>query len=84
MLVEYQSARYHRNDPAAVEEGGTAITPLADVFSGQRMGIVRCPFGVRWSIARHDRDVPTDEVQASTRKLLASPEARPATQLQAG
>jgi PhnB protein len=57
---------------AAIDEGGTAITPLADVFSGQRMGVVRCPFGVRWCIARHDRDVSTEQVGSSVRRLMSA------------
>ncbi|MFB9903561.1 VOC family protein [Allokutzneria oryzae] len=49
----------------AVASGSTVLTPLADSFSGARMGVVRCPFGIRWCIARHDRDVPQEEIDAA-------------------
>ncbi|GAB7050105.1 VOC family protein [Catenuloplanes indicus] len=49
----------------AVAAGATPLSEVTDVFSGDRMGVVRCPFGVRWAIARHDRDVPVAEIQAA-------------------
>ncbi|MDR7280821.1 VOC family protein [Catenuloplanes atrovinosus] len=49
----------------AVAAGATPLSEVADVFSGDRMGVLRCPFGVRWAIARHDRDVPVEEIQAA-------------------
>ncbi|WP_173082096.1 VOC family protein [Phytohabitans rumicis] len=55
----------------AVALGATALSPVADVFSGDRMGVLRCPFGVRWCIARHDRDVPDAEVEAAAREWMA-------------
>jgi len=51
----------------AVAAGATVIFPVSDAFSGDRMGVVRCPFGVRWCIARHDRDVPDEEIAAAAR-----------------
>ena len=57
-------------DPDAVYEravaaGATPIAPVEDAFSGDRMGVLRCPFRVRWCIARHDRDVSNEEIQAA-------------------
>ncbi|MCO1579775.1 VOC family protein [Crossiella sp. SN42] len=49
----------------AVELGATPINPVADSFSGDRMGVFRCPAGIRWCIARHDRDVPDEEIAAA-------------------
>lgn len=49
----------------AVAAGATPLSEVADVFSGDRMGVVRCPFGVRWAICRHDRDVPVAEIEAA-------------------
>jgi PhnB protein len=51
-----------------VAGGATVMSPVADVFSGDRMGVVRCPLGVRWCIARHDRDVPFEEIAAAARE----------------
>jgi PhnB protein len=48
----------------ALAMGATELTPVSDSFTGDRMGILRCPFGVRWCIARHDRDVPEEEIAA--------------------
>jgi PhnB protein len=56
----------------AVAAGATVMTPLDDAFSGDRMGVVRCPFGVRWCIARHDRDVSPEEIEAAARGWIAS------------
>jgi uncharacterized glyoxalase superfamily protein PhnB len=56
-------ALYHR----LVAAGATVMTPLADVFSGDRMGVVRDPYGIRWCIARHDRDVSAEEIEAAAR-----------------
>ncbi|MBP2478038.1 hypothetical protein JOF53_006910 [Crossiella equi] len=38
---------------------------VADVFSGDRMGVFRCPAGIRWCVTRHDRDVPDEESAAA-------------------
>ena len=56
----------HPVDPATVE------SEVDDVFSGDRMVLVRCPFGVRWNISRHDRDVPAEEIHAAVDAWLAS------------
>lgn len=55
----------------AVAAGATPLSPVADVFSGDRMGVLRCPFGVRWCLARHDRDVPDAEIEAAAREWAA-------------
>ncbi|HEY0447765.1 hypothetical protein [Actinophytocola sp.] len=39
-------------------------TDISAGFSGDRTGVPRCPFGVRRRIARHDRDLPPEEVRA--------------------
>jgi PhnB protein len=49
----------------AVAAGATAVSPVDDAFSGDRMGVFRCPYGVRWCVARHDRDVPDEEIRAA-------------------
>lgn len=49
----------------ALAAGATELSPVADVFSGDRLGTLRDPFGVRWCVARHDRDVTAAEIQAA-------------------
>jgi len=46
----------------AVEAGATARMAPADMFWGDRYGVVEDPFGHRWSMATHLRDVPLDEM----------------------
>jgi uncharacterized glyoxalase superfamily protein PhnB len=58
-----------------VAAGSTVMTPLNDGFSGDRMGVVRCPFGIRWCVARHDRDVPAEEIEAAARAWTAAAES---------
>jgi PhnB protein len=40
----------------AVKAGATSIMPVADMFWGDRYGIIEDPFGHRWSIATHQRE----------------------------
>lgn len=46
----------------AVDAGAKVKMPLADMFWGDRYGIVTDPFGHDWSIATHIRDVSPEEM----------------------
>jgi PhnB protein len=46
----------------AVTAGAQIRQPLADMFWGDRHGQLEDPFGHRWNIAQHIRDVPHNEV----------------------
>ena len=46
----------------AVEAGAEVLQPLGDAFWGDRYGQVRDPFGHKWGLAQHVRDVPREEV----------------------
>jgi PhnB protein len=46
----------------ALAAGATAHRPLQDTFWGDRHGQVDDPFGHRWGLAEHVRDVPHEEV----------------------
>ena len=59
LQVEDADASFQR----AVDAGATVRMPLADMFWGDRYGIVEDPWGHRWSIAEHIRDVPMDELK---------------------
>ena len=45
-----------------VGAGATVVRSLADAFWGAREGQVDDPFGYRWGISQHVRDVPIDEM----------------------
>jgi PhnB protein len=49
----------------AVAAGAEIRQPLADMFWGDRHGQLEDPFGHRWNIDQHLRDVPHDEVVAA-------------------
>ena len=47
----------------AVDGGAEVRQPLAEVFWGDRYGQITDPFGHRWGIAQHLRDVPHEELE---------------------
>ncbi len=51
----------------AVKAGATPIMPVADMFWGDRYGIIEDPFGHRWSIATHLRDMTPKEIEKAMR-----------------
>jgi PhnB protein len=55
----------------AIAAGASVRQPLADMFWGDRHGQLDDPFGHRWNISQHVRDVPHDEVVAAAAKLFA-------------
>ena len=57
----------------AVAAGAKEIMPPADMFWGDRYGVVEDPFGHRWSLATHVRDVPPEEIMRAAREFC-SPE----------
>jgi len=46
----------------AVDAGAVVLHPLQDQFWGDRHGQLTDPFGHRWGLAQHLRDVPSEEV----------------------
>lgn len=52
----------------AVEAGATARMEPADMFWGDRYGVVEDPFGHRWSMATHIRDVSPEEMTEAMMK----------------
>jgi PhnB protein len=53
----------------AVAAGATTISPLADMFWGDRWGLVQDPFGHQWHIASHTRDVTPEEMQKAMKDM---------------
>lgn len=54
----------------AIDAGATAVMPIADMFWGDRYGVIEDPFGHHWSIATHQRDVSVEEMRAEMAKLM--------------
>lgn len=55
----------------AVAAGASVVQPLHDAFWGDRHGQVQDPFGHKWNVAQHLRDVPHDELVAAAAALFA-------------
>jgi PhnB protein len=47
----------------AVDAGATVVAPLADMFWGDRYGVLRDPFGHQWSLGQPVREVSPEEIQ---------------------
>ena len=56
----------------AVAAGATVVTPLSDMFWGDRYGKLRDPFGHEWSIATHKEDVPPDQMAERMKKAFGA------------
>ena len=55
----------------AVEAGATVVIPVSDSFSGDRHGVIRCPFGHRWIISARTEPVTDDEIRARWERMTA-------------
>jgi len=55
----------------ALAAGAKPVMPLADMFWGDRYGQVEDPFGHRWSIATHQREVTPEQMQIDMQKMMA-------------
>ena len=54
----------------AVEAGARVVQPLQDQFWGDRYGQILDPFGYRWGLAQHIRDVPSEEIARTAAKVF--------------
>lgn len=55
----------------AVDAGAKITMPLEDTFWGDHYGTLEDPFGHRWSLATHVRDVSPEEMQQAAEKACA-------------
>jgi PhnB protein len=60
----------------AIDAGAQVFHPLQDAFWGDRHGVVIDPFGHRWGLAQHMRDVPQDEIARAAAKAFSTPPER--------
>lgn len=67
----------------AVDAGAKLVMPVADMFWGDRYGQVEDPFGHRWSVATHVKDMTAEEikkaVQYGVRRRVTGPVRTAAT-----
>jgi PhnB protein len=56
----------------ALEGGATVARPLADTFWGEREGQIVDPFGHRWGLSQHVRDVSLEEMSRAAAGIFGS------------
>jgi PhnB protein len=56
----------------AVSAGAQVKMPLADQFWGDRYGVVTDPFGHKWSLGAHIKDMSPEEVQREMDRAMAA------------
>ncbi|MCE3262161.1 MAG: putative enzyme related to lactoylglutathione lyase [Pseudoduganella sp.] len=54
----------------AVDAGATATMPPADMFWGDRYGVLVDPFGHSWSLATHQRDLTPEQMMEEMQKTM--------------
>jgi uncharacterized glyoxalase superfamily protein PhnB len=55
----------------ALDAGATVLMPAADMFWGDRYGMVTDPYGHKWSFATHVKDLTPAEMQAAMKDAFA-------------
>jgi PhnB protein len=54
----------------AVAAGATAVMPPMDMFWGDRYAQLKDPFGHRWSIGTHVKDLAPEEMEAGAKQAM--------------
>ena len=67
MYVEDVDAAFGK----AVAAGATVRMPLADMFWGDRYGVLTDPFGHAWSLASHKEDLTPEEIRKGAQAACA-------------
>jgi PhnB protein len=55
----------------AVDAGGKTVVPPTDMFWGDRMGQISDPFGQKWVLATHVKDMTPEEMKAAQAAFIA-------------
>jgi PhnB protein len=67
--------RYVEDCDAAIQRaqdaGATVTMPAADMFWGDRYGVVTDPFGHSWSLATHVRDLTPEQIASGMQEAFA-------------
>jgi PhnB protein len=56
----------------ALEHGAEVVRALADWFTGERDGQITDPFGHRWGLSQHVRDVPRGEAERAAAEFFGA------------
>src|SRR5262245_24577515 len=67
MYVEDVDAAFGK----AVAAGAQVKMPLADMFWGDRYGVLTDPFGHAWSIATHKKDLTPEQIRKGAQAACA-------------
>jgi uncharacterized glyoxalase superfamily protein PhnB len=59
----------------AVKAGAQVDMPVSDMFWGDRYGKLSDPFGHKWSIATHKRDMSEEEMKEEMMKQMPMPKS---------
>jgi len=54
----------------AVQAGAKVVMPVADMFWGDRYGVIEDPFGHRWSVATHIKDMSQEEIEQAAQQAM--------------
>jgi len=54
----------------AIAEGAKESYPVADMFWGDRMGALTDPFGIKWTLASHIKDVSPEEMKKGSDEFM--------------
>lgn len=57
----------------AVKAGAQVTMPVADMFWGDRYGTIEDPWGHKWGIATHQREVSPEEMAEAMRNMPTEP-----------
>jgi PhnB protein len=55
----------------ALDAGATGMSEPADQFHGDRTASLRCPFGHKWILQQHLRDVSQEDAQAALTQMMS-------------
>jgi PhnB protein len=55
----------------ATDAGATVLMPAADMFWGDRYGVVVDPYGHKWSFATHIKDLTPEQMQSGMKEAFA-------------
>jgi PhnB protein len=58
----------------AVDAGATVVMPAQDMFWGDRYGVIVDPYGHKWSIATHIKDLTPDQIEQGMNEAFSHPQ----------